>query len=204
MQIFSRINWVDALVVILMLRMSYVALKDGLSHEIFPFIGSLLVMVFSLHYYKKMGSFISANLLNMPSEISNFFSFLILVVALGLIVKMLKGLLDKIVRVEWNPVIEKFGGLVVGVAKAYIITAMVLIVLALTPLSYLQWSIRDRSLTGKYILMAGPEVYGRVSAFLSTIKVGGSPLNKDLILKDLISDKSIAPKKAPAKEAESY
>lgn len=195
MEIISRINWVDVLVAILILRMSYVAFKEGLSHEIFPFIGSIVIVVLGLHYYTRMGLFISQILGGMPVEISNFFSFLILVAVMGFLVKLLKGILDKIVQVQWHPLIEKFGGLAVGIARAYIITSIVLIVLALMPLPYLQWSIRDRSLTGKYVLMAGPEIYGKVAAFLPTIKVGGEPLNKDLILKDLMSDKSIASEK---------
>lgn len=199
MEIISRINWVDVLVLILMVRMSYVALRDGLSHEIFPFIGTILIVVFCLHYYNKLGFFLSQNLANIPLEISNFISFLILVAVLGFLVKLLKGLLDKIIKVEWHPVIEKFGGLVVGIARAYIVTGIVLMVLALMPLSYLQWSIRDKSLTGRYVLMAGPEIYDRVSRFLPTIKIGEASLNKSIILKDFMSNKSVAPKSPTTK-----
>lgn len=180
MQILSRINWVDILVVILIVRMSYVAFMDGLSHEIFPFLGTIAVFVFSLHYYPRLGSAISQNLGNMQIDISNCISFIILVAVLGLVVRFLKVALDKIVKVQWHPVIEKFGGLVVGILKGYIITAIVLMILTLMPLSYLQWSIKDRSLTGKYILMAGPEVYQKFKVFLS--------------------DNSSDPKKAPAKK----
>jgi len=180
MQILSKLNWVDIVVLILMVRMSYVALMDGLSHEIFPFFGSLTVFVLSLHYYTRLGDAISRNLGNMPSELSNCLSFIILVMALGLVVKFIKIILDKIVKVKWHPVIEKFGGLFVGMAKAYIITAMVLTILALIPLSYLQWSVKERSLTGKYVLMAGPETYGKIKVFLS--------------------DNSTVPKKVPPKK----
>ncbi len=180
MQILSRINWVDVLVVILIVRISYVAFMDGLSHEILPFLGVLAVFVLSLHYYTSLGYVISQNLGNMPADISNCLGFIILVVVLGFIVKLLKVILDKIVKVQWHPVIEKFGGLFAGIAKAYLITAMVLTIMNLMPLSYLKWSIKDRSLTGKYVLMAGPEVYSKFKVFLS--------------------GNSIVPKKAPAKK----
>jgi uncharacterized membrane protein required for colicin V production len=183
MQILSKMNWVDVLVIILMIRISYVAFMDGLSHEIFPFLGTLAVFVLSLHYYMGLGNIMSANLGSMPVEISNCLSFIILIVVLGFIVKFLKVVLDKIVKVQWHPVIEKFGGLFVGILKAYIITAMVLTVLVLIPLSYLRWSVRDRSLTGRYVLMAGPEAYSRFKSFLS--------------------DNSTIPKSAPAKKVHS-
>lgn len=179
MNIMTKVNWVDIIVLILMVRMSYVAFMDGLSHEIFPFFGTLAVYLLSLNYYPRLGEAISQNLGNMPSEISNCLSFIILIVTLGFIVKFVKIILDKIVKVQWHPVIEKFGGFFVGIAKAYIITAMVLTMLVLIPLSYLQWSVKERSLTGKYILMAGPEAYGKAKLFLS--------------------DNSAAPKKVPPK-----
>jgi len=198
MQILSKINWVDVVVVSLMLRIIYVACKDGLSHEIFPFFGSLALMIFSLHYYKRLGSFISHDLGKIPAEISNFMAFLIIVVVFGLIVKFIRIILDKVVQVQWHPVIEQFGGLIVGMAKAYIMTAMVLIVFALLPFSYFQWSIRDKSFTGQYVLRAGPEIYSRVLNLLpSSMETGRKAVNKEAMLDDLLSDKTVV-LKAPA------
>jgi len=169
MELIAKINWVDILVAILMLRISYVAFRDGLSHEIFPFIGSILIMVLAMRYYTALGSFISRSMMNMPIELSNFLAFLTLVVALGFLVRLLRLLLDKIVKVEWHPVLEKFGGLAVGIMKAYVVTGIVLMTLSLMPLSYLAWSIKEKSLTGKYILRAAPEIYERVGIFLPAI-----------------------------------
>lgn len=194
MEIVSRINWVDILVLILMVRMSFAALREGLSHEIFPFIGTIAIAVFSMFYYARIGSFLSQNLGNMPIQIANFFSFLVIIAVLGFLVKFLRAVLDNIVKVQWHPLIEKFGGIIVGMAKAYIITSLVLICLALMPLSYLQWSIRDKSLTGKYVLSAVPELYSRIAVFLPTIKAGEEPISKDTMIKNLMSDKSLSPK----------
>lgn len=171
MELITKINWVDVLVAILMLRISYVAFRDGLSHEIFPFIGSVLIMVLAMHYYTIFGDFMSRNMMNMPVELANFLSFLVLVIVLGFLVRLLRVMLDKIVKVQWHPIMEKFGGLAVGIMKAYIITSIVLMTLSLMPLSYLQRSIKDGSLTGKYILRAGPEIHDRVGRFLPPIKL---------------------------------
>ena len=180
MQILTRINWVDVLVVILILRMSYVAFMDGLSHEIFPLFGSIAVLVLSLRYYTVLGNTMSQTLVGMPSDISNCLGFIILVAGLGLLVRFLRVILDKIVKIQWHPVIEKFGGLLAGIIKAYIVTVIVLTILVMMPLSYLRWSVMDRSLTGKYILMAGPKVCAKFKVFLS--------------------DNSAVPKKVPAQK----
>ena len=169
-ELIAKINWVDILVAILMLRISYVAFRDGLSHEIFPFIGCILIMVLAMHYYTVFGGFISRSMMNMPMELANFLSFLMIVVVLGFLVRLFRTVLDRIVNVQWHPVVDKFGGLVVGVMKAYVVTGIVLMTLSLMPLSYLQWSIKDKSLVGKYVLRAGPEIYGRAGIFLPVIK----------------------------------
>ena len=176
MHILSGINWVDVLVVILMVRMSYGSFLDGLSHQIFPFFASIAILAISLHYYTRLGQLMGG----IQPEVANALSYIALVVVLGFIVKFVKIILDKIVQVQWHPVIEKFGGLLVGIAKAYVMTAIVLTMLSLMPLSYLQWSVRERSLTGKYFLAAGPEAYTKFKVFLS--------------------DNSTVPKKAPAKK----
>jgi uncharacterized membrane protein required for colicin V production len=163
-----------------MFRMSYVAFMDGLSHEIFPLIGSIAVFALSLRYYIHLGEMISQGMGGVPTEITNFLSFVILVVVGGFAVKFLKIIIDRIVKVQWHPVIEKFGGLFAGVVKAYVITAIILTMMSIMPLSYVRWSVKDRSLTGRYILMAGPEAYSKLKVF--------------------ISDNSAVPKKVPAKK----
>ena len=62
MNIIMKLNWVDILVVIIMLRTTYVAFQDGLSHEIFPLIGAFSSLVLSLAYYKKIAFIISQNI----------------------------------------------------------------------------------------------------------------------------------------------
>ena len=110
MEILKNINWVDALILILIARTSYVSLQDGLSHELLPLVGSVCMLIFSLHYYNKIALFFSNNGLNLPIGILNLASFILSVVCIGLIFKLAKVVIDKIIKVTWHPVIEKFGG----------------------------------------------------------------------------------------------
>lgn len=194
MEIIKRINWVDLLVIILVIRISYVAFQEGLSHEIFPAVGSLAIIVLCLHYYKRIGIWISQNIFNMPLDLSNFLSFLLLAVIIGVTFKIVKALLDKIIKVEWHPFIERFGGLAIGIMRASIVASIVLTIIALMPLSYLQWSIREKSVIAMHFLKIGPTIYEKCSRILPTIKVEGISADKEGVVKDLVSDKSIAPK----------
>ena len=141
-------------------------------------------MALSLHYYDRL-----------PFITLHFAAFLILLIGFNFIFKLIKALLDSIIKITWHPLIEKFGGFLIGLMRSVVVTSTIIILIAFLPFSYLQWSIRDKSLTGKYVLMAGPEIYSKVSAFLPTIKLGEPSSKKEDMLKNLMSDKSLAPKK---------
>ncbi len=190
MDIITKLNWVDVLVVIIMLRTSYVAFQDGLSHEIFPLIGAFSSLVLSLNYYKKIALIISQDTGNIPLVVLNCLCFAVLFMGIIFIFKFIRAIFDKIIKVTWHPFIEKFGGLLAGAVKASMITSAILIMLALVPLSYLKWSISQRSLTGMYFLKIGPNIYAKSSRFLPSIKIDGASFDTEYIVRDIVGDKA--------------
>jgi len=196
MEIIKSLNWVDVLVIIIILRISYVAFQEGLSHEIFPLAGALATIVLSIRYYTQIGGLISGNLIKISPLVSNFLGFLIIAGITGLACKLLKAILDKIIHVEWHPLIERFGGFIFGLARAFMTASIVLIIMALMPLPYLQRSIRDKSATGMYIVRIGPAIYEKAARLLPAGKGDAGVINKEDIVKNLVSDKSLAPNSA--------
>ena len=188
MDIVNKLNWVDILVVIIMLRTSYVAFQDGLSHEIFPMIGAFSGLVLSLAYYKKIASVISQNMGGISVGILEALSFVTLFVAVIFVFKLLRLAFDKIIKVTWHPFIEKLGGFLAGAVKASMITSAILIGLALLPLSYLKWSIGDGSLIGMYFLKIGPSIYAKASRVLPFVKIDGASFNTEYVVRDIIED----------------
>lgn len=191
MEILTRLNWIDVIVIIVMIRMSYVAFQDGLSHEIFPFIGVICTIVLALHYYNKIATFLSQNIMLMNMSIAAFLGFLGLVIVSGVIFKLLRRVVDIIVKVSWHPVIEKFGGLTIGIMKASVVVSTILIILALLPLSYVQWSIRDKSLTGMSFLRIGPEIYVRMAGLMPGAAASIGKTTRDSIVQNIVRDKSV-------------
>ena len=200
MEMLTRLNWVDILIIILCLRITYVGFQDGFSHEIFPLIGSFLSLVFSIHYYEKLAIFMEGTV-RMPIELLKFLAFFALLIGLAIILKLIRAILDKIIKVTWHPFLEKFGGIAFGFARAAVVTSTVLILIALMPLSYLQRSIRDKSLMGMYFLRIGPRVYERVSPFLPAVRLeGGVNSDREDLTRKIVADKSIPAK--PRKKEE--
>jgi uncharacterized membrane protein required for colicin V production len=191
MEILGRINWVDILVIILVLRVSYVAYQEGLSQGIAPTVGTALILIFSLHYYPYVGGLISQYLFKMPAALANFVSFFAIIVVLGIICKVLSSLLAMVVKMEWLPAIERWGGLAIGFVKACLISMIIISLLALAPLPYLQKSIRDKSLVGLHILKAGTVMYARVCRLLPPMGGGLVPPSQEVLFNNLAADKKI-------------
>lgn len=182
MDMLSRANWVDLLVVIIMLRTIYVSFQDGLSREIFPLFGSILNLVLALHFYGKLGSMLYSGVKIVPASICNLAGYLAVVLISGFTLKFLKIIVDTVIKVTWHPLIEKIGGMLAGVARGAVCVSMILIFLALVPLSYLQLSIKDKSLCGMLFLRIGPAIYRTVS---------GGRVNDERIVQNIASKKDI-------------
>ena len=202
LNILHKINWVDILIVIVMLRTSYLAFQHGLCHEIFPLFGSALMVSVALRYYTTISGLIERYILKLPPDLLDLASFVALLVAVGMACKLVGTVLDALIKVTWHPFLEKFGGLLIGVVKASIVTSMVIIVLALVPLSYLQHSIRDKSLMGMRFMKIGPNIYELVSRFLPALPTDkfAAP-TKDELMRRLAEDKTVAMGTAQAKRA---
>ena len=194
MDIISKINWVDILVVTIVARTCYVALQDGLSHEIFPLIGTAFTVAIGLQYYHDIASFIK-NIINVPVSILDLIAFTVLIIGVGIIFKLARVLVDALMKVTWHPFVEKFGGLICGMARGSVIVSMMLIIMSLAPLPYLQHSIRDRSLTGIFFLNIGPEIHARLAWMMPRINIDTKlSLTGEGLVKAITSDKSIKKK----------
>ncbi len=168
MDIITKINWVDILAIIIVLRISYVAWQDGLSHEIFPLIGTTLTAVISMRYYRDLALFIQG-MTGIAVSILDLIAFIALIAGIGIIFKLVRFLVDALVKVTWHPFAEKFGGLIFGLLRSLVVVSIVLTAMSLTTLSYMQYSIKDKSLSGKYFLNIVPEISSRVAWALPAI-----------------------------------
>ena len=170
MDIIAKINWVDVLIVIILVRIGYVALQDGLSHEIFPLIGAVATACISARYYSELALLVQS-ITGLSVQILDLLVFVLLIVGIGLIFKMARILVDILVKVTWHPLVEKFGGLIFGFLRASVVISVVLMMMSLMPFSYLHYSIKERSLSGPYFLKVVPEISSKIAwVFPATVK----------------------------------
>ena len=168
MDIIHKINWIDILVVIIVLRISYVALQDGLSHEIFPLLGTIATACISARYYNDLAVF-AQGMTGVPATSLDLVAFIILIIAIGLIFKLIRVLVDILMKVTWHPFVEKFGGLIFGVLRASVVLSIILMIMLLTPFTYLHHSIKERSISGPYLIKIVPGISSRIAWVFPTI-----------------------------------
>lgn len=160
---FNRINWVDILVVILLIRTSYMGAKTGFSIEIFKVVGVLLGLYFGIKYYSSVGS-LMASAISLPPEVSEGIAFLILILLSMLSLKLLTLGIEKIVKLTFADKLNKWGGFVTGLLRGGIILSLLFMFFGIIQVDYLVKSVEERSLTGPFMQKIAPFAYQSITS----------------------------------------
>jgi len=158
--IFRQFNFLDIILLIVLFRICYVALKMGLPVEIFKLLGVLSAIFISLHYYTILSNLIQKqySLNNMPLEFMDFLISLILVVASYLIFVVLRSIFCRFMKMEATPKINKFGGLILGLVRGVLVIGLISYILGISSISYLARSVKYSYLGSRAFAIA-PRTY---------------------------------------------
>lgn len=157
----KQFNWVDIFVVIIILRIGYVALRNGFSLELFKLLGTVLAIYLSLHYYLVFSDNIAGRLSidnNIAREYLTFLFFIFLAVAGYAIFVILRKVFYRFIQLEAVANLNKWGGLFLGLCRAVLALSLLVCLLVTSPIAYLKNSVAS-SYSGKYLSKAAPAVY---------------------------------------------
>ena len=164
--ILKYINWVDIVIVILLLRGAYAGYRGGFGREIGRLISIVVGIVVSFQNYRPLGNFISSHSF-VPSLYSNIISFIFLLVIVALVVKLLMAVIRQLMRVEFVPAVESNGGLILGLIQGVIIASLVLVILVWLPSARLKKAITKNSYLGPIVLEISPAIHDSLIRFFS-------------------------------------
>ncbi len=168
---FQRINWVDVLIVILLIRTSYMGAKTGLSTEIFKMIGVLSALYFGIKYYPLIGSWMGSKI-SLPTEVSEGAAFLVLALISILSLKLMSFGLEKVVKITFADKLSKWGGFIIGLSRGGLILSILFMFFGIIQAGYLLKSVEERSLTGPFIQKIAPFTYQAITkASLSDFQI---------------------------------
>ena len=179
--ILTKINWVDILIVILLVRISYIATKRGFPIEFFKTAGIISAVYLSLHYYSRLALFVQhrSKLDKLNPDIFNFLSFLILALLGYCIFMLLRKIFLIFIKIEAVDNLNRWGGMFLGVLRSLLLSSLVIYGLLICGVSYFKKSALE-SYSGKYVYRVAPYTYKFLwDSFFSRFSRGGT-LNNDI------------------------
>jgi len=179
---FKQFNWLDIFVIILLLRIGYIAIKTGLPLELFKLLGTIVSVYLSLHYYSVWADFLKARpaLKNIPLELLSFVSFIALVILGHAIFILLRSLFLRFLKLEAVANLNKWGGLLLGIARGILLASLIMFILVISNLGYPKNSVKN-SYSGKYLLRVAPATYSTIWNNLASKFMTGEKFNEAII-----------------------
>jgi len=153
-----RVNWVDILFVILLVRTGYVGLKSGFLPEFFRLLGLSVAFLFSFNNYTSLSRFMATHVRWLGAR-PDVLSFLVIFLTILVIFKIVSIFARIFLSGEnlSNP--NALVGLVLGLVRGILIAGLIYTLLINGPFQYLARSAQDRSFSGKYVSYVLPFAY---------------------------------------------
>ncbi|MCU0665994.1 MAG: CvpA family protein [Candidatus Omnitrophica bacterium] len=170
----KQFNWLDIVIILILVRICFVALKTGFPIEIFKLLGSIFAILVALHYYSRISEFITGrfSITVAPIEFMDFLIFILLVASAYSLFILLRISILNMVKIEAVSLLNKWGGLALGILRAVLTASLLCYILAICSVSYFPKSIKN-SYFGYSLFKVSPGIYNAiwgsvVSKFSST------------------------------------
>lgn len=157
----SQFNFLDVIIVIISLRICYVAFQMGLAVEFFKLSGVILATYLSLHYYTGVSDIIQRRFIpkELPLEFMDFLVFIILAAGGYLLFVVLRNFFYRFMKLEASPKISQFGGLILGLARLFFTVGLLIYILMISNVKYLNESVKYSYLGSRSALISA-NTYG--------------------------------------------
>lgn len=166
--IFLNFNWVDVLIICLMVRTVFVGAKSNILVELLMLVGALCSTFITLHYYGRFGNWLNKNIF-LPSTIQDLFAFILIWLTVQVVFKLIISGWSLVFKVEAQPAINEWGSAIVSAVRGIVACGLLFVFLMLSGNDYIK-RISQQSFTGFYLADFSPRVYrlmyeGLVSRF---------------------------------------
>lgn len=169
-ELFNKLNWVDIFALILLLRIGYVSSRLGVGKQILPTFLLSVILLTILGTYIDIAYFFIKQYTRAPST-CKFFSYSILSVLAYAIYKFISRVTRLFLFPDQNKMIplERVGGTLLGIVRAFIIIGLIFIGFLLTPIRFIEDSVKA-SYTGEFFVITNLKFYTCLANFISQKK----------------------------------
>ncbi len=158
MEIIKNINWLDIIVLVLVVRGVYMGVKRGLTAELFNFFGIIISLILAIQWYSQVADVLILNF-NLPIWLSKFLCFVVIAQIIRIAFKYSLTLLLKILNIQFIPQLEKIGGGIIGTGRGIIAAGILILALSFIPNDYMKESIQVKSFTGNFLIRVTERTY---------------------------------------------
>ncbi len=160
LELIGKLNFLDFIILIILFRICYIAGTTGLSVEIFKLFGVIFSTYIALHYYTTLSDLIQRRFLPqaMPLEFMDFIIFILLITAGYLCFVGLRSVLFRFVQLNAIPKINQFAGLILGVARGFLVIGLLAFTLTISSVTYLSNTVKH-SYLGSRAFAISPQTY---------------------------------------------
>lgn len=187
--ILSQLKWVDFVIIILFVRICYIALKNGFPVELFKFFGTIASIYLSLHYYTTISDFLDARLSSelLSLDFLDVICFVVLALIGYLSFVILRMAFLHVVKIEAVSLLNKWGGLVLGLGRGILFTGIITYFLTISTIDYINESVKNSYLP-KYNIEIPLVIYrslwnGLTSKFMGKEKIN---TNVDIVEESIV------------------
>ncbi len=153
------INWVDFLIIGIIIRMLYIGLRTGIGIEFFKLIGVWLATILTFQLYSTpLADALHEKLPALPLDAADAFVFVSLLTIIILIVRMIRESFFLLVKIDAQNTLNKWGGLLLGCVRGMWIASLALIIMTISTIQYLETSAKS-SLFGHRFINIAPRIY---------------------------------------------
>ncbi len=158
MEIIKNINWLDIIVLVIVVRGIYMGAKRGLTAELFNFFGIIISLILAVQWYSRIADVLILNF-SLPIWLSKFLCFIVIVQIIRLVFKYSLTFLLKILNIQFIPQLERIGGGVVGFGRGVIVSGILMLTFSFIPNDYMRESIETKSFTGSFLIKVTERTY---------------------------------------------
>jgi uncharacterized membrane protein required for colicin V production len=163
LQMIKQFNWIDIFIIILLFRICYIAIKNGLIAELFKLSGTILAVYLSFHYYTYLSDIVRQRFIGqkLSLEFLDFLCFAFLAVLGYLALVLCRQVFSYFIKMEALPQLNRWGGLILGISRGFLLSSLIIFVLFISSIAYLKNSVIHSYFGGRLFKIA-PTTYSKV------------------------------------------
>ncbi len=174
--ILRQLNWIDFLMLVLFLRIIFMALSTGFALELFKLSGTLASLYLSLHYFTLftdwMGGRAPGAKSKLPLQFMDFISLVAIAIMGYLMFVGLRLVFDRFIKMEIYPLVNKSVAFMLGFFRGLFLMSLITFILVSSSVTYLKDSVRN-SFTGRRVFNLAADTYSWTwERFASKFSVG--------------------------------